>query len=61
MLDDRQQPERAIRLRLTIEIANRKHRARTIGIELEPELATEIIKLRSQISALKAVVPEGNA
>ncbi len=61
MLDDREQPERAIRLRLTIEIANRKHRARTIGVELEPELATEIIRLRSQISALKAVVTEGNA
>ena len=53
MLDDRQQPKRAERLRLTIELANRKHRARTIGVTLEPELVSEIAQLRAQINALQ--------
>jgi RsiW-degrading membrane proteinase PrsW (M82 family) len=60
MLDDRAQPGRAARLRLTIELANRKHRARTIGVPLEPELPTEIAQLRAQISALQTGAAEGN-
>ena len=60
-LDHRAQPNRSARLRLTVELANRKHRARTIGVGLEPELVSEIAQLRTQISALQTGAQKGNA
>ncbi len=60
ILDDSDNPLRSKRLRLNIELANRKHRARTIGVHIEEELSDDMIELRSRIASLQANIPGNN-
>jgi RsiW-degrading membrane proteinase PrsW (M82 family) len=53
ILDDPSHPRRSKRLRLNIELANRKHRARTIGVHIEEELSEDMLAIRSRITNLQ--------
>ena len=53
LLDNHSNQAQAKRLRLAVELANRKHRIRNIGVHLEDELPMEIMELRSRIAALQ--------
>lgn len=49
LLDDRNNPDQAKRLRLLVELAFRQHRLQRLGTEREPRLSEQVADLRRQI------------